>query len=451
MTHLPPDPKFRALLAAALVAGGCTGKSAKPLDAEEPAPAERPAEGPEELGDAGPQGEPACLRQPAPAFAEALRLPAPVDALAVASWWRAGRPPELQVSPLMGELCGKAAEPDACRAQLEEAQQALVDGEGHLRSQCGQAGCQSFAWVWTRGGTVGTLTDLEALKAFLGPIDTAADASARVWASTYTVSGCGVEQVGEGWQVTAWRRVADCPVQYDAYEVRVTREGVLTERAHRPGQPTGVCIGRLPPGLQSAGPAGSGIGPWLARSAHLEAASVHAFLQLQAELVHHGAPEALQRAAAACAADEVRHAAQVGALARARGAAVVAPEVVHTEIRSLAEIAADNAAEGCGREAWGALLGLWQAAHAADGDVREVMAAVAADEIRHAEFSFALDAWLQERLTAQQQAEVARIRRRARRRLRREARRALPPATRRALGMPTASEAARLWASFVEA
>src|SRR5688572_20386812 len=83
------------------------------------------------------------------------------------------------------------------------------------------------------------------------------------------------------------------------------------------------CIaGRRPPGLLPAvfGGGGGAVGAWLAELAHLEAASVPAFLMLADDLQRAGAPSALIDAARVAAADEVRHARLMGTLARAAGA-----------------------------------------------------------------------------------------------------------------------------------
>src|SRR4029079_19106973 len=70
--------------------------------------------------------------------------------------------------------------------------------------------------------------------------------------------------------------------------------------------PTGV--GRRPATLSPTNfaPATSRLGDYLARAAHLEAASVVAFGALEAELRAHGAPPPLVRLAARSARDEVR-------------------------------------------------------------------------------------------------------------------------------------------------
>lgn len=152
--------------------------------------------------------------------------------------------------------------------------------------------------------------------------------------------------------------------------------------------------GRRPEGLVIAGElAGPEIGAELARMAELEAASVPAFERLARELAHHGAPAALIRRARAAMRDEIRHARAIGALARRYGCPPREIEVPRLPCRGLAEIARENAVEGCVREAFGALIATFQAARAIP-ELRGVFAAIARDERRHAELSEDVHAWV---------------------------------------------------------
>ncbi|HEU5059402.1 MAG TPA: hypothetical protein VFU21_22870, partial [Kofleriaceae bacterium] len=85
--------------------------------------------------------------------------------------------------------------------------------------------------------------------------------------------------------------------------------------------------GRRPAGWTPSAASGATPAAHLARCAELEEVSVHAFLRLARELGELGAPPALVAAARAAAADEVRHAALMGGLARALGAAPPAIDV----------------------------------------------------------------------------------------------------------------------------
>jgi hypothetical protein len=172
--------------------------------------------------------------------------------------------------------------------------------------------------------------------------------------------------------------------------------------------------GRRPAGWSpAAGRDGASLGAHLARCAELEEVSVHAFLRLAGELDAIGAPAALAAAARGAAADEVRHAALVGGLARALGAEPPPVQVAAPAARSLGAIAEENAAEGCVREAFGALLATWQAVHAADPLVAAAWSIIAPDERRHARLARAVDRFLAPRLTRSEARRVADARRAA--------------------------------------
>lgn len=175
------------------------------------------------------------------------------------------------------------------------------------------------------------------------------------------------------------------------------------------------CEGRRHACVTSRGEteAADAVAAWLARAAHDEAASVHAFRALARELSAWGAPPELLVRIEAAAADEERHAAVTAALARGRGAEVVAPAVAEVEVRSLLAIARENAAEGCVRETWAALSAAHQARCAADPMVRRIYAAIAADETRHAELAWAIDAWLMGQIDGEGRAAVIAARRTA--------------------------------------
>ncbi|MFY0537727.1 hypothetical protein [Nannocystis pusilla] len=163
---------------------------------------------------------------------------------------------------------------------------------------------------------------------------------------------------------------------------------------------------------------GAGQGPdagaqWLARAAHDEAASVHAFAALADELARLGAPAELLAALAEAARDEARHTAQVTALARRRGAELVAPTIAEAPPRDLLALALENALEGCVYETWAALVATHQARAASAPELRAVFAEIAADEARHADLAWAIDTWLSGQLDDAGRVAVAAARRNA--------------------------------------
>lgn len=211
-------------------------------------------------------------------------------------------------------------------------------------------------------------------------------------------------------EIDPWKEVDECDVTHesDRHDAQISYY-VDTGAAECP------IPGRRPFGLSSAEPTGtaSASGAWLARAAWLEAASVHAFVGLARELGRHGAPAKLRRAALRAASDEIRHAAVMTTLARARGVHVSVPKVAPPKPRSIEALATDNVTEGCVGETWAALIARWQAHMAEDAAVRAAAAQIAEDETQHAALAWQIDRWARSRLDRHAQNRVAEARRRA--------------------------------------
>ena len=200
-------------------------------------------------------------------------------------------------------------------------------------------------------------------------------------------------------------------------------------------------------------PAPDAVGEYFARMAHDEAASVHAFVRMRAELAHLGAPAELVAAAERSACDERRHARIIARRARATGARISPARVRRPSPRKLEAIARENAVEGCVQETFGALLMRWQATHAADPSLRRMFARIAADETRHAALSWEVARWAEERLDAPSRARVLAARSRAVRTLREKlhARIEGTSTARSAVGQPERFEALALLDGMVAA
>ena len=206
----------------------------------------------------------------------------------------------------------------------------------------------------------------------------------------------------------------------------------------------GACCGRRPPGLTLEVAGGrSVVGRWFAELAAREAASVEAFAILRAELASHHAPRRLLVGAKRAARDEVRHARVVGALASRYGGKPRPPRVEHPTVRSLEAIATENAVEGCVRETFGALIGMWQARFANDAQVRRAMSGIARDETRHAALSWEVAHWIERRLSASARRKLEAARRAAIAELEAEISQEPAPEVVRQAGIPSA-RAARL-------
>jgi len=317
-------------------------------------------------------------------------------------------PPRVVAS--LGTKCGDAPDAGACQAAF----QALPDG-GAFYEACFQI-CQQHSLATTAGATVRLIDTVEAWKDFLGPLDTAQEAALWAWSKGYSVQ-CGsnlsrgaVRQTATGFEVIGTKGFACGPnTAVTQYVVAVSPDGGTKELAKtvlEVGAPN-CAIGRRPDGLHACeATASSDVGAFLSAVAHLEAASVPAFTRLVTELRALNAPQHLQDAALRGAAEEVIHAGLMSAAAQRYGATPPTPLVDARPLRGALALALDNATQGCVRETFGAAVALHQAQHAADDSLQPAFARIAEDEANHAAFSWALHAWLLQRLTAAERAQV---------------------------------------------
>ncbi len=133
-------------------------------------------------------------------------------------------------------------------------------------------------------------------------------------------------------------------------------------------------------------------------SAQLELSSVWTFLRLAQELAAVGAPAALVAAALDAADDEVRHAELCAAAAGGVALlplpmAAARPRFTARSTHALAVLAGEAWREGCLNET-AAAEEARLAAGEAQGAAPEMLRAIAADEDRHAELSWAVLAWV---------------------------------------------------------
>ncbi len=176
--------------------------------------------------------------------------------------------------------------------------------------------------------------------------------------------------------------------------------------------------GRRPRGLKKAKIAAkNGSISHFARMAFEEHASVHAFVRMEEELAHFGAPTSLQRGARRAANDERRHTRIMRELARKQGAPAPTARVAKAARRSLEAMAIENAVEGCVNETYGALLLRIQAARSTDASIRAKLSKIAEDEARHAALSWAVARWIDTNLDAAARMRVQAARSRAMQRI----------------------------------
>ena len=203
--------------------------------------------------------------------------------------------------------------------------------------------------------------------------------------------------------------------------------------------------GRRPSGLVKVAARGrQQVADYLARSAHLEAASVLAFEKLAERLAAYGAPAQLVDDCREAARQELRHAQVVSALSRARGGEPPAAELLPRALPSRLELALENIVEGVVRECYGALEAIVISRTAAAPDVRAAMGSIAADEASHAALSARIAAWLDTQLTEKERFAVAQAKGAAIVQLRTELDAEPEPELRDQLGIPSRTVARAL-------
>ncbi|HMJ14544.1 MAG TPA: hypothetical protein VK524_24195 [Polyangiaceae bacterium] len=354
--------------------------------------------------------------------------------------------PEFTALAETGTACATATNEPACEQAL-----AAVGSGLTLNQACyigfPAAPCQHYL-VTTAGDSVRRLLPGHEYLQFLGPIDTPAEALLLVTDDTHdgyqvecnTPDLSSVRAVGDGYEVVARKpsyTPGSCNVTMQRVLVHVSREGAIRVLRSNVASNAWGCLGRRTPAASSCpNLLSDNLGDYFANAAHLEAASVAAFLRLRDELRAHSAGNALVRAAKRAALDEVRHARTTARLARKFGGSPRLPRVRSLPVRSLEEIACENVAEGCVRETFGALVGMHQARAARDPEVAHAYRAIAADETRHAALAWRVARWAERKLSAEQRRSVREARAHAITELREELQTAVPVALRVTAGVP---------------
>jgi len=238
--------------------------------------------------------------------------------------------------------------------------------------------------------------------------------------------GMGTLPADAGWSVGSVHQAAECApycrifdpcrtFSWSSCVVSADTRPFLECRGTQTRCGSGPC-GRVPAGLrrQAWEPSFSAVATELAAAAHLEGAAVFAFEALERELIAHQAPPSLVARARSAQRDEQRHHSSMSRLARKYGGSVPEVRVERVPVRSLLEVAVENAAEGCVRETYGAAVAAYQGEWASDPGVRRVMRAIAVDEAEHASLGWSIDEWARSRLPAAQRKIVGLARERAR-------------------------------------
>jgi hypothetical protein len=335
-----------------------------------------------------------------------------------------------------GVSCAAATDAAGCRSQIEALSMEVANppaGDGWLLAiNRGDA-----VLVHGRDGNV------------LVPIDSPLKAFFTVAARWSVTCQRWVRETRDGFEVIGTTTTSDCdPVITSEQRVLVKGDGTtFVLDSSELSRQDGVCIGRRPEGLLPlADREPSALADYFARAAYLEAASVHAFVRLRAELLSHGAPRRLAERAAESAHEEVRHARLMQRLARRFGARPP-PSCTPRPMRrrTLLEFAIENAVEGCVRETFGAVEAAMQSLRAGDVPIRDTMRTIARDELRHATLAWEIDAWVRRGFDERERSLVDVATREAAAELGREidAHAAVSPMLAAAAGLPSVAAARR--------
>jgi hypothetical protein len=420
--------------------------AANPAETSEPE-----ASSPGKSPDSGSASEPApgtpaadyetlpCTEQQPWAFAN-MNFAREVDFIALRSVWNVGVEPAETVS--YGQAC-QGQDAQTCEAALE----AAWPEQTSEWATCSQV-CVYNALVTTEGDEVRVLQTQSAIKELLGSIDSLDEAALWVQANNGEVA-CGSASgraTEDGYEIAHGLTLADCPVQTANVVDSISANGAIVELSREVQPPTNICVGRRPDGLLALGRPDTGrrVGDYFAEVARLEAAAVAAFDKIHAELCAFGAPIALQQQALSARQDEVRHTAEIAALARRYGCTPRSPQLTELPLRSLLDAARDNVIEGCIRETYGAACAKYQALHSRDPEVRRLLAQIAVDETRHAELSWAMHAWFLEQLTDAERTTLDEARASAVAQLRSELQEPVPLEVNFFAGVPNAQHALAL-------
>lgn len=342
------------------------------------------------------QSTPNCYGQgPLVNFVEGLNLPQPVDFLGVYLNQNLGGPTLYQS---MGTPCAGAIDQVACQATLTSGAPLAGFPPRYVLNTTSPLPSYGYMYVaYTRGDSVGFVSDGAQLNGLLGEIDTANEAG-LVFLSIGVAPDChAIWETDDAYYFTVTGLGMPCAISPPGLAFSVTHAGEVSSTPVGTAMP---CVGRRPDRLfESGATRANPLGDYYASIAHLEGAAVLAFDVIECELARFGAPHDLRERARRARADEVRHASRMAEFAMHWAAKVPCARAAPSHDRSLLAAALENAVEGCVREAWGALSAHYQAATACEPEVQQLWREIAADESEHAELSFALHEWYMQQLT----------------------------------------------------
>lgn len=389
----------------------------------------------------------------------ALTLSPGIDGIAFAT-----RNPSDPVAPprrlaSLGAPCANASDREACEKRVDELLSS-PSSEGWilgLNPACGWCGTRVIDLaVVTASDDVSLATRDDVVRA-AAPVDDRDEAAAMLLLQGRAIDcdSNNVRRESDGW--TFKHTSSGCSGVWESFVKVIAATGEVVDagrRQLRDREVDGCVEGRRPANLATTGLAWlSSVSACLSEIAHMEAAAVLAFEELERELVALDAPEELLERVRRAREDEIEHAQVTARLATEHGGAPpvprVEPVVAGDAPRAVLRLALENAREGCLREAYGALVAAHQAARAEDPEIRAAFAKIALDEAEHAELSFALDEWLVAQLGEEERRRVDRARHAAVRDLAAVCRVEPAPEVIAIAGMPSAREAEALLAHLV--
>lgn len=202
---------------------------------------------------------------------------------------------------------------------------------------------------------------------------------------------------------------------YDPQEVvgSVACSGRMTEYFCMGRRPLGhkeLCTNALRTRSNKDSTSGSSNQNYFVQCAHLEAASVDAFVELAHCLRTANAPQNLIDRSVQAAKEEVHHAVL---FARLAGIQEIPTCEKQRKKKSIFEMALHNAVEGCIYESWAALMAHHHKKHCSDPRLRSVYKVLAQDETKHAQLSWDLHDWFLSQLSKQECAHVLDAQKRA--------------------------------------
>ena len=319
-----------------------------------------------------------------------------------------------------------ATKADPCRTGVTTTKSAKQSFSSQMQLQkkpltAGQ--CLSLCKERFEGARIGNFNDLVKLESF-------AASNCKTLNRPFSLSV-------PGGQYPTPSTLLSCDVEYTALNSPYTCPRPVPGR-----MPNGLHVKNGPVATQSSV---NVLGQYLADMTAMETAAITAFSNLSLELEANDAPSELIARARQAVLEEARHSEMAALLAASFDAEM--PEVCVDDfcLRSLYEIALENAVEGCVNETFAAACGLWQSEYAQLDVFRKVIGHITEEEMGHAALSWEIHQWIMPQLSEVQQEQIRVAQSEAVENLVSDFKQESNPALQQAFGLPTKDDAARLF------